>query len=134
MSHLDDLLRDLVVANRILANENVVNVYGHISVRHPGNAGHFLMSRSRAPELVERDDLVEFDAGGEPVSDRRQPYLERSSMRQSTKRSPTLCRLSMPMRRTHSPFGLIDSRSTRDLFRQLHRRQGSGVGHPQEIR
>ena len=77
MSQLDDLLRDLVVANRILSNEDVVDAYGHISVRHPDNPKRFFMSRSRAPELVERHDLIEFDQEGEPVSDKRQPYLER---------------------------------------------------------
>src|SRR5262245_66245137 len=77
MSQLDDLLRDLVVANRILSHEEVVDAYGHISVRHPDNPKHFLMSRSRAPELVERHDLIEFDQEGEPVNDKRQPYLER---------------------------------------------------------
>jgi len=77
MSQLDDLLRDLVVANRILSNEDVVDAYGHISVRHPDNPKRFFMSRSLAPELVERHDLIEFDQMGEPVSDKRQPYLER---------------------------------------------------------
>jgi HCOMODA/2-hydroxy-3-carboxy-muconic semialdehyde decarboxylase len=77
MSQLDDLLRDLVVANRILSNEDVVDAYGHISVRHPDNPKRFFMSRSRAPELVERHDLIEFDRAGEPVSDKRQPYIER---------------------------------------------------------
>src|ERR1700734_698600 len=77
MSQLDDILRDLVVANRILSNEDVVDAYGHISVRHPENPKRFFMSRSLAPELVERHDLIEFDQMGEPVSDKRQPYLER---------------------------------------------------------
>src|ERR1700729_4568309 len=77
MSQLDDLLRDLVVANRILSNEDVVDAYGHISVRHPDNPKRFFMSRSLAPELVERHDLIEFDQMGEPVSEQRQPYLER---------------------------------------------------------
>src|SRR5208282_7592 len=77
MSQLDDLLRDLVVANRILSREDVVDAYGHISVRHPDNPKRFFMSRSRAPDLVERHDLIEFDEQGEPVKDKRQPYLER---------------------------------------------------------
>src|SRR6202020_1805397 len=77
MSQLDDLLRDLVVANRILSHEDVVDAYGHISVRHPNNPRRFFMSRSVAPELVERHDLIEFDMEGEPVKDKRQPYLER---------------------------------------------------------
>jgi ribulose-5-phosphate 4-epimerase/fuculose-1-phosphate aldolase len=77
MSQLEDLLRDLVVANRILARENVVDAYGHISVRHPDNPKHFFLSRSLSPELVERHDLIEYDEMGEPVNDKRPPYLER---------------------------------------------------------
>ena len=77
MSQLEDLLRDLVVANRILAREDVVDAYGHISVRHPDNPKHFFLSRSLSPELVERHDLIEFDEMGEPVDDMRPPYLER---------------------------------------------------------
>ena len=77
MSQLDDLLRDLVIAKRILSNEDVVDAYGHISVSHPDNPKRFFMSRSLAPELVEHHDLIEFDQEGEPVKDKRQPYLER---------------------------------------------------------
>jgi ribulose-5-phosphate 4-epimerase/fuculose-1-phosphate aldolase len=77
MSQLEDLLRDLVVANRVLAREDVVDAYGHISVRHPDNPKHFFLSRSLSPELVERHDLIEFDQMGEPVDDKRPPYLER---------------------------------------------------------
>jgi len=49
MSQLDDLLRDLVIANRILSKEDVVDAYGHISVRHPYNSKRFFMSRSLPP-------------------------------------------------------------------------------------
>ncbi len=37
MSVLDDLKRDLVRANRILANEGIVDAWGHISFRNPEN-------------------------------------------------------------------------------------------------
>src|SRR5690349_16430788 len=78
MSTLDALIGDLVVANRILARENVVDAYGHVSVRHPDNPGHFFLSRSLAPELVERDDIVELGLDGEPVrAETRALYLER---------------------------------------------------------
>jgi ribulose-5-phosphate 4-epimerase/fuculose-1-phosphate aldolase len=75
---LDSVLRDLVVANRILANENVVDAYGHVSVRHPTNPEHYFLSCSRSPELVTRDDIMEFRLDGTPVGeDLREPYLER---------------------------------------------------------
>ena len=34
MSNFDTLIQDLVIANRILAKEEVVDAYGHVSVRH----------------------------------------------------------------------------------------------------
>jgi len=78
MSNRDEALRNLVIGNRILAHQNVVDAYGHISVRHPDNPEHFLLSRSRAPELVEASDIMEFTLDGKVVGDdARPPYLER---------------------------------------------------------
>jgi ribulose-5-phosphate 4-epimerase/fuculose-1-phosphate aldolase len=78
MSSLDILIQDLVIANRILAKEEVVDAYGHVSVRHPDNPRRFFIARSLAPDLVERDDIVELDLDGQPVCDEnRQLYLER---------------------------------------------------------
>src|SRR5260221_10668596 len=67
MSMLDQAARDVVIANRILAHEGVVDAYGHVSVRHPLDPTRYLLSRSRAPELVERGDIVEFDLEGKSV-------------------------------------------------------------------
>ncbi len=78
MSELDQALRNLVIGNRILAHQNVVDAYGHVSIRHPLNPEHFLLSRSRSPELVVEADIMEFTLDGKVVGDdRRPPYLER---------------------------------------------------------
>ena len=78
MSNLDILMQDLVVANRILAKEDVVDAYGHVSLRNPDNPGHFFLARSVSPELVERGDIVELGLDGQPVRDeKRALYLER---------------------------------------------------------
>src|SRR5256886_9704457 len=77
MSDLDFHIGQLVIANRILANEGVVDAYGHVSMRHPLTPERYLLSWSRSPELVERTDLMEFTLDGKPVSDGRAPYLER---------------------------------------------------------
>jgi HCOMODA/2-hydroxy-3-carboxy-muconic semialdehyde decarboxylase len=72
------LRTDLVIANRILAYEDVVDGYGHVSVRNPGNASHFYMSHSLAPSLVTQEDIVEHDLEGNAVSPETRPlYLER---------------------------------------------------------
>src|SRR5947209_5455956 len=78
MSNLDALIQDLVIANRILAREEVVDAYGHVSIRHPDNPKHFFLARSLAPELVEPHDIVELGLDGQPVRDeKRSLYLER---------------------------------------------------------
>src|SRR5712672_1576452 len=78
MSNLDTVIKDLVIANRILAKEEVVDAYGHISIRNPDNPKHFFLSRSVAPELVEPHDIVELGLDGQPVRDeKRSLYLER---------------------------------------------------------
>jgi ribulose-5-phosphate 4-epimerase/fuculose-1-phosphate aldolase len=75
---MQSIIQDLVVANRILAREDVVDAYGHVSVRNPDNPKHFFLSRSVAPELVERDDVVELGLDGQPVrEEKRSLYLER---------------------------------------------------------
>src|ERR1700761_2998922 len=75
---VEQAYRDLVIANRILAHQGVVDAYGHVSMRHPENPNHFLLSRSRSPELVEESDILEFTLDGKVVgTDKRPPYLER---------------------------------------------------------
>ncbi len=77
MSDLEGAIRDLVIANRILAKEEVVDAYGHVSIRHPDKPDHYFCSRSLSPELVTRDDIVEYKLDGTPVNDNRPGYLER---------------------------------------------------------
>ena len=60
---VDALIQDLVIANRILASEEVVDAYGHVSVRHPDNPNRFLIARSLAPELVGPEDIVDPEVG-----------------------------------------------------------------------
>jgi ribulose-5-phosphate 4-epimerase/fuculose-1-phosphate aldolase len=73
-----NLANQLVVANRILAREEVVDAYGHVSLRHPEHPDRFLLAISKAPELIEPDDIAEFDMEGQPLrKDPRPPYLER---------------------------------------------------------
>jgi HCOMODA/2-hydroxy-3-carboxy-muconic semialdehyde decarboxylase len=74
----DEAIRALVLANRILANEGTVDAFGHVSVRDPEDAQHYLMSRSRAPELVAADDIMAFTLEGDVVDPPGRPsYSER---------------------------------------------------------
>ena len=75
---LDDVRRELARANRILAHEDVLDAFGHVSVRHPDDPGRYLLSRSRGPELVQADDILEFTLDSEPgVPPTRRLYSER---------------------------------------------------------
>jgi HCOMODA/2-hydroxy-3-carboxy-muconic semialdehyde decarboxylase len=72
------LVDDLVAANRILADQGVLDAYGHVSVRDPTEPGHFLMARSLAPELVTAADVFDHDLQGRaPAAGGAALYLER---------------------------------------------------------
>ena len=47
----------------MLANEGVLDAFGHVSMRHPADPGRYLLSRSRSPALIESDDILEFTLG-----------------------------------------------------------------------
>jgi ribulose-5-phosphate 4-epimerase/fuculose-1-phosphate aldolase len=78
MSKLDFILEELVTANRILANEGIVDSFGHVSARHPDNPQHYLLSRARAPERIERGDIIEYTLDGAAIDKNAPaPYMER---------------------------------------------------------
>jgi HCOMODA/2-hydroxy-3-carboxy-muconic semialdehyde decarboxylase len=71
-------LRRLVAANRVLSNEDVVDAFGHVSIRDPENPRRYIMARSRAPQLVEFGDLIRFEQDGRSLDPAaRLPYGER---------------------------------------------------------
>lgn len=75
---IDATVGNLVIANRILAKEGVIDDFGHISVRNPLNPDRYFLSRSRSPEVVTRNDIMEFTLDGELIgNDHRRPYAER---------------------------------------------------------
>ena len=72
------LIDDLVAASRILADQQVLDAYGHVSARSDKQPERFIMSRSRAPALVTAADLVEWGADSEPATaDKRKGFIER---------------------------------------------------------
>jgi ribulose-5-phosphate 4-epimerase/fuculose-1-phosphate aldolase len=63
-----DKARELLArANRMIANEGVLDAFGHVTMRHPTDPQRYLMSRSRAPELVQPEDILEFSLDSQPV-------------------------------------------------------------------
>jgi len=72
------VIENLVAASRILADQGVVDAFGHVSIRHPANPNRYLMSRAIAPALVTADDIMEFDLDSNPVDQRgRGMFIER---------------------------------------------------------
>jgi HCOMODA/2-hydroxy-3-carboxy-muconic semialdehyde decarboxylase len=69
---------ELTLANRIVANEGVIDAFGHVSMRVPGNPNRYLLARSRAPELVTPEDFIEYDLDSQPV---REPGVTQYSER-----------------------------------------------------
>jgi ribulose-5-phosphate 4-epimerase/fuculose-1-phosphate aldolase len=65
---LEEARYELSMANRITAHEGVLDTFGHISMRHPLDPHRYLLSRSRAPELVEPNDVLEFTLDSKPVT------------------------------------------------------------------
>jgi ribulose-5-phosphate 4-epimerase/fuculose-1-phosphate aldolase len=72
-------LRDeLALANRILANEGVLDGYGHVSLRSPVRSDRYYLSRSKAPGLVTATDIIEYTLDSAPARDTTATgYLER---------------------------------------------------------
>jgi HCOMODA/2-hydroxy-3-carboxy-muconic semialdehyde decarboxylase len=72
------LIEDLATAYRILADQGVLDTYGHVSARHPTNPARYLMARSLAPADVTAADIMEFDAESTPLDARgRATVVER---------------------------------------------------------
>ncbi len=126
--HADPLLiEDLVVANRILAQEGVLDGWGHVSVRHDRDPNRFLLSRSLAPELVSAEDIIEFDLDNIPVSAQgRDLYTERFIHGEIYKARPdvkAICHTHAP---PVIPFG-VTSIQLRPIY---HRAAFIGLGVP----
>jgi HCOMODA/2-hydroxy-3-carboxy-muconic semialdehyde decarboxylase len=91
---------DLATASRILADQGVVDAFGHVSMRDPNNPRHFWMSRSLAPALTTPADIMEFDEDSNPVDARgRTPFLERFIHGEIYRKRPD----AMAVVHSHSP-------------------------------
>jgi hypothetical protein len=65
---LSEFRYQVALANRMLANEGVLDAFGHVSLRHPTDPGRYLLSRSRSPGLIEPADILEFTLDSDPVA------------------------------------------------------------------
>lgn len=69
-------IEQLVMANRIIANEGVVDALGHISLRNPENPDTFFITRGGlAPIVVTKEDIVEVDLEGKLVTNSKEKLM-----------------------------------------------------------
>lgn len=61
------LIENLVTATRILINEGVMDVFGHVAVRDPDEPGTFWLARAGAPARITADDILPFGLDGAPL-------------------------------------------------------------------
>lgn len=104
-----DLLRDLAAASRILADQGVVDAFGHVSLRHPDAPDRYFISRSMAPALVGPDDLMAVALDGTPCDgDTRPAFLERFIHGEIYRARPDIMSVVHSHSPTVIPFGLTD--------------------------
>ena len=104
------VLEDLAAASRILVDQGVFDAAGHVSMRHPGNPRHFLMSRSLAPQLVTAGDIMEFDLDCVPVDARgRSGFIERFLHGEIYKKRPDVMAIAHSHSASVIPFGLTNT-------------------------
>jgi ribulose-5-phosphate 4-epimerase/fuculose-1-phosphate aldolase len=125
----DEAISDLVAANRILANEGVLDGFGHVSVRHPSTPGVYFMSHSIAPALVTAADIVEHDFENNAVhaKDRdKKLYYERWIHGELYKARPDVNAIV----HSHSPTVVPFASTKAPLRPLLHNASFLGFGAP----
>jgi HCOMODA/2-hydroxy-3-carboxy-muconic semialdehyde decarboxylase len=125
----ESAVADLFAANRILASQGVLDGFGHVSARCPGDLSRYLMSRSVAPALVTAEDVVLHDMENRAVreADRQKKlYYERWIHGEIYKARPDVGAIV----HSHSPT-VVPFASTRAALRPLlHNASFLGFGAP----
>ena len=102
------IVHDLAAASRILVAQEVVDGFGHVSMRHPSAPDRYLMARSIAPALVTPEDIIEYDLDSNPCNaNGRNSFLERFIHGEIYRARPDV--MSVVHSHSHSvvPFGLV---------------------------
>jgi ribulose-5-phosphate 4-epimerase/fuculose-1-phosphate aldolase len=117
MPDVSALIDDLVAANHILADEGVVDGFGHVSVRHPSTADRFLLARSIAPALATPADILEFDLDARPQgASEHALYLERFIHSEIYRARPDVGAVVHSHSRAVVPFSVLASVPLRAMW------------------
>jgi ribulose-5-phosphate 4-epimerase/fuculose-1-phosphate aldolase len=122
------LIEDLVISYRTLAEEGVIDAYGHVSVRSDKDPNRYLMARQLAPELVTEGDILEFDLDSKPIDPRdRKFYNERFIHGEIYKARPDV----MAVVHNHAPAVVPFSCTSRATLKPIfHMSAFIGLGVP----
>jgi ribulose-5-phosphate 4-epimerase/fuculose-1-phosphate aldolase len=122
------LIEDLVISYRTLAEEGVIDAYGHVSVRSEKNSSRYLMARQLAPELVTENDILEFDLDSKPIDPRdRKFYNERYIHGEIYKARPDVMAVVHNHAPAVVPFSCTSRASLKPIF---HMSAFIGLGVP----
>ena len=110
------LIDDIVIANRILFDQGVVDAFGHISARHDKAPNRFLLARNMAPGQVTHADIIEFDLDGNPIdAGGRRVYLERFIHGEIYRARPDVMAIVHNHSPTVVPFTIVPSQPFRPV-------------------
>ncbi len=122
-----EIVADLVAASRILADQGVLDAFGHVTIRNPKNPEHFFMSRSLAPALVTPADIVELDLDGNEVDGGNKTlFLERFIHGEIYRKRPDV----MSVVHSHSPSVIPFSVSKQPMKAMYHNAAFLAAGVP----
>jgi HCOMODA/2-hydroxy-3-carboxy-muconic semialdehyde decarboxylase len=110
------LVSDLVAANLVLADQGVLDAFGHVSARDRTHPDRYYLARSGAPALVKSADIIAFDLDSRPLDAKgRAVPLERFIHGEIYKARPDV----MAIVHTHAPalipFG-VTARPIRPIY------------------
>ena len=118
---LDPLVAsDLVAANHILAENGVLDSFGHVSVRDPRNPNRYLQMQAMAPRDVSVANIITFDLDSNPIdANGRSPYRERFIHGQIYKARPDVNAVVHSHSPTIIPFSVTE-KPLRAIFHNGH--------------
>jgi len=111
-------LEDLVIANKIMFQLNVVDAFGHISVRDERDPkNRYLMSRHLPPGMVTAKDIATFDMESTPLTHADKPqYSERFIHGEIYKVRPDVNSIVHCHARPLIPFGAAKGAKLQPMF------------------
>lgn len=114
-SNTKESIDDLIVATRILVNEQIIDGFGHVSVRDPNQSDRYFMTRDNSGEVGE-GYIVELDLDSNACkSNATKPSLERYIHGEIYRTRPDVNSII----HTHSP-ALIPFGLSKTLLRPLY--------------